>query len=54
MTTRYWVDRLKPYRPKAEKMLKSEALVTLSLKASFEATSAPTLHDKSNDGHLDF
>jgi hypothetical protein len=27
-----------------EKMLKSEALLTLSLKASFEAHSAPTLH----------
>ena len=33
-----------------EKMLKSEALLTLSLKASFEANSAPTLHGKSDDG----
>jgi len=33
-----------------EKMLKSEALLTLSLKASFEAHSAPTLHGKSNEG----
>jgi hypothetical protein len=28
------------------KMLKSEALLTLSLEASFEAHSAPTLHGK--------
>jgi hypothetical protein len=32
-----------------EKMLKSEALLTLTLKASFEAHSAPTLHGKKNE-----
>ena len=32
-----------------EKMLKSEALLTLSLKASFEANSAPTLHGKNKN-----
>ncbi len=34
----------KHYRMSREKMLKSEALLTLSLKASFKANSAPTLH----------
>lgn len=34
----------KYYRKSQEKLLKSEALLTLSLKASFEANSAPTLH----------
>ena len=37
------------YRKSREKLLKSEALMTLSLKASFEAHSAPTLHTESND-----
>ena len=37
------------YRMSRKKLLKSEALMTLSLKASFEAHSAPTLHGKGND-----
>ena len=37
------------YRKSREKLLKSEALMTLALKASFEAHSAPTLHRKSDD-----
>ena len=35
------------YRMSREKLLKSEALLTLSLKVNFEANSAPTLHRRS-------
>jgi hypothetical protein len=39
----------KHYRMTREKLLKSEALLTLSLKASFKANSAPTLHGEKNN-----
>lgn len=34
------------YRMTRKKLLKSEALLTLSFKASFKANSAPTLHEE--------
>ncbi len=42
------------YRMSRENLLKSEALMTLSLKVNFEAHSAPTLHQKSENGRSSF